>query len=150
MDFQGTLDASQDIIKKSEIIVGSVHRYPDGKGGLIELSNIKNLGEKKTAEIEFKLLMGLLKNKQIDILGHPFGVYSKFFNTFQEYYMEKLVKKVAETDIAFEINTKYNTNYDKLWKLLKKYNPYISIGSDAHDVKEIVNSFNKVKKVIIK
>jgi UDP-hydrolysing UDP-N-acetyl-D-glucosamine 2-epimerase len=150
VDFQGTLDASQDIIKKSEIIVGSVHRYPDEKGGLIELSDIKNLGEKKAAEIEFKLLMGLLKNKQIDILGHPFGVYSKFFNNFQEDYMEKLIKKVTETDIAFEINTKYNTNYDKLCKLLKKYNPYISIGSDAHNVKEIANSFDEVKKVIIK
>jgi len=74
IDFKGTLDASKNIIEKSEIIIGSVHRYPDGKGGFINLRDIEKLGEKKSAEIEFKIGFGLLKNNQIDVLGHPFGV----------------------------------------------------------------------------
>lgn len=150
IDFEGTLDVSQDIIEKSEITVGSIHRYPDGKGGLINIKEIEKLGEKKSAEIEFKLLMGLLQNNQIDVLGHPFGVYSKFFDKFQEEYIEKIIRKTSKKGIAFEINTKYNINQDKLFKLLRKINPYVSIGSDAHDIKEIAHSFNEIKREIAK
>jgi len=148
IDFKGTLDVSEDIIEKSEITVGSVHRYSDGKGGLINIQDIKKLGEKKAAEIEFKLSMGLLQNNQIDVLGHPFGVYSKFFDKFQEEYMEELIIESLKRGIAFEINTKYSAHKDKLLKLLRKINPYVSIGSDAHNISEIAHSFDMIKREI--
>jgi UDP-hydrolysing UDP-N-acetyl-D-glucosamine 2-epimerase len=148
LDFKGTLDVSKDIIEKSEITIGSVHRYCDGKGGLINIHDIEQLGEKNAAYIEFKLSMGLLQNNQIDVLGHPFGVYSKFFNKFQEEYMEELIVESFKKGIAFEINTKYNAHKDKIFKLLRKINPYISIGSDAHDISEIAYSFDIIKREI--
>ena len=150
IDFNGTIDAPQDIINKAEIIVGSVHRYPDGKSKLIAIDEIINLGEMKATEIEFRLAIGLLQNNQIDVLGHPFGVYSKFFSIFPYDYMEQLLVESLKRGIAIEINTKYNTKRDKLFKLLKDVDPYISIGSDAHNISEIAKSFNMIKKEITK
>jgi histidinol phosphatase-like PHP family hydrolase len=37
LDYEGTLDASEDTIQLSDIVLGSVHRFPDGKGGYIPL-----------------------------------------------------------------------------------------------------------------
>lgn len=148
IDFHGTLDASEEIIEKADIIIGSVHRYPDGKGGLISINEVKNLGEEKAAETEFKLAMGLLKNNQIDVLGHPFGVYYKFYKKFQGDLIEELITEATKKEIAFEINTKYNTHRDKFFKLFKKINPYVSLGSNAHNVKEIAFSFNDIKREI--
>jgi len=47
--------------------------------------------------------MGLLENnKDINILGHPFGVYSKFFTKLPEEYMKKLMAKALEKNIAMK------------------------------------------------
>ena len=150
-DFNGNLDATEEMIKKSDIVMGVVHRYPNGKDGLIPLEEIKSLGQKKSAEIEFKLAMGLLENnKNIDVFGHPFGVYSKFFKQLPQKYMRKLMEKAAEKNIAIEINTKYLLEKDKFFFLLKEINPLISIGSDAHHIDEIAKDFDIIKEEIKK
>ena len=150
-DFNGNLDATPDMIAKSDIVMGVVHRYPDGKGGLIPLEEIKNLSQGKAAEIEFNLAMGLLENnKDVNVLGHPFGVYSMFFSKLPEEYMRKLIEKALEKNIAIEINTKYLLENEKFFRLLKEINPYVSIGSDAHDKEEITKDFDIIKEEIKK
>lgn len=149
-DFKGTIDATQDMITNSDIVMGVVHRYPDGKGDLIPLEEIKNIGQEKSAEIEFNLTMGLLENKNIHILGHPFGVYSKFFTKLPEDYMKKLMTKALEKNIAIEINTKYLLENKKFFRLLREINPYVSIGSDAHDKEDIAIDFDIIKEEIKK
>ena len=149
-DFNGNLDATSDMIANSDIVMGVVHRFPDNKGGLIPIEEIKNLGQDKAAETEFRLALGLLENKNIDILGHPFGVYSKFFTKLPEEYMKKLMAKALEKNIAIEINTKYLLENEKFFKLLREINPYVSIGSDAHDKEEIARGFNIIRDEIKK
>ena len=121
IDFQGNIDASEATINNAEIVIGSVHRYPDGKGGFISLDNIKKLCKEKAAETEFELIMGLLKNKmnQVDVIGHPFGVYTKFFSDVPENYIEEILIESLKNNKAIEINTKYMLN-DNLFKLLTK------------------------------
>jgi putative hydrolase len=68
VDFNGTLNATQEIIRKSDIVLGVVHRYPNGRGGLIALNETKDLGQDKAAEVEFKLALSLLSNKNVDVL----------------------------------------------------------------------------------
>ena len=150
-DFKGEIDAAKDMIKKADLIVGIVHRYPDGKGGLIPIEEIKELGKEKSAEIEFNLAMGILENnKDVNVLGHPFGVYSKFFTQIPQDYMRKLMEKAVEKNIAIEINTKYLLENKKFFKLLKEINPHVSIGSDAHYKEEIAKDFDIIKKEIKK
>jgi perosamine synthetase len=150
IDFEGTLGVPKEAVENSEIIIGSVHRYPDGNGGLIPLEDLPSMGEEKVAEIEFKLAMGILKNKRVDILGHPFGVYSKYFNKFPEEYVRQLMIESLKNKIAFEINTKYVFDNNKFFELLREINPYVSIGSDAHSKKELARSFDLIREEIKK
>lgn len=149
LDFNGTIDASKKIIKNSEIIVGSIHRYPDGRGGLIPLNEITKLGEKKALETEFALSMGLLKNKAVSVIGHPFGIYSKFFNVFPEKHAEQLLAEASGRGTAIEINTKYKIDKN-FFRLLSETNPLISVGSDAHKKSEIAQGFESIKGEIAK
>ena len=147
-DLKGTLKATRKMIHNSEIVVGVVHRYPDGNGGLTSLEEIRNFNAKKAAEIEFKLGLALLNNKYVDVLGHPFGIYCRLFNDFPEDYFEKILKESLKKEKVIEINTKYFLEKSRLFYLLKKINPYISIGSDAHSVGEIARSYNILKKKV--
>lgn len=143
LDYNGNLDATQDMIKKADIVVGTVHRYPDGKGGLIPLTKVKNLGMEKAAENEFKLALGLVGNKDVDVLGHPFGVYSKNFKEFPKHLVKKILEKSLETGVAIEINAKYKLPKE-FFELLREINPYVSFGSDAHTSND-VGKFDDLK-----
>src|SRR3989338_2396759 len=149
LDYNGTLDAPLEVLKQADLVIGSVHRYP-GEQGLISLDLIKDLGEDKAAEIELKLALGLLKNSSVTILGHPFGVYSRVFQTFPEKHLRLLMTELAKTDVAFEISTKYRLDWEKLFPLLKETNPYISFGSDAHNRSDIANDFVELRVFIAK
>lgn len=127
-----------------------MHRYPNGRGGLIALNETKNLGQDKAAEVEFELALALINNKNVDVLGHPFGVYSKFFNRFPGEYMKELLIESLKKDKSVEINTKYIFGKDRFFKLLKEINPYVSIGSDAHSREEIARSFDIIRKMVKK
>ena len=150
VDFNGTLNATQEIIRKSDIVLGVVHRYPNGRGGLIALNETKNLGQDKAAEVEFKLALALINNKNVDVLGHPFGVYSKFFNKFPGEHMKELLIESLKKDKSVEINTKCIFEKDRFFKLFKEINPYVSIGSDAHSREEIARSFDMIRKMVKK
>lgn len=136
LDFNGELDATQKMIDKSDIVIGVVHRYP-GK-------NMDTLLKAEAAEIEFKLAMGLLKNKDVTVLGHPFGVYSRLFGEYPEDYLKLLMMESLKNKIAIEINTKYMIHMDAFFRLMKKINPYVSIGSDAHRAEDLARSYNLI------
>ncbi|MDD5087141.1 MAG: PHP domain-containing protein, partial [Candidatus Nanoarchaeia archaeon] len=149
-DFNGEIDATDEMINKADIVVGVVHRYPDGKKGLIPLERIKDMGMENTAETEFKLAMKILDNKDVDVLGHPFGVYSNFFEKFPEEYMKKILEKAVKKSKAVEINTKYLFDKEKFFSLLREINPLVSIGSDAHHKSEIARDFSIIKEELEK
>jgi len=145
LDFKGTLDATPNMIDKSDIVVGVVHRYPVGENGLMTFEEIKTLSQNKIAETEFNLAMGLLKNKTVDVLGHPFGIYSKFYDKLPDNYFKQLLIESKKYGKAIEINTKYIIDNDLFFKLFKQINPSVSIGSDAHNKNELTRGFNLIK-----
>ena len=145
LDFRGTLDATEYMLN-SDIVVGSVHRYPSYDGGLIPLDDLKRLGQTKAAGIEFDAAMGMLKNSKIDVLGHPFGVYSLYYKDVPEEYLYELFKESLKRKIAIEINTKYIIEIEKVFRLFKEVNPYVSIGSDAHRKEDMCRFFHVIKE----
>lgn len=150
LDFEGTIDASSDVLDAAELVVGSVHRYPNGEGGLMPLAEIPNLGREKAEQIEFHLALGMVTRQasRIDVLGHPMGVFSKFFDGLPESSMETLMAACRDSGVAFEISTKYCRDLGRLVQLLRKTNPTVSIGSDAHAVGDIGRSFQQLKDEI--
>jgi len=145
IDFEGQIDATPHMIEESEIVLGAVHRYPDEKGGFID---IKTLSGEEAAEIEFKLALGLLKYGEINVLAHPGGFFDSFFSNFPENYLRKLFNESVKRKIAIEFNSKYIKNIKSYFKLCKETNPFISLGSDAHNITELGNSVRLIRKTL--
>jgi putative hydrolase len=143
LDFEGQIDASPSMIKISEIVLGAVHRYPDGQGGFLD---VKRLSKEEAANIEYRLAMGLLKYGKIDVLAHPGGFFETFFNDdFPKEYLREIFIESVIRKKAVEFNGKYMKNPNKFISLCKEINPYIFIGSDAHHVNELGKSLGLMK-----
>lgn len=134
MDENGTLDISKEVLEASDIVLGSVHRFPDGKGGYLDF---KTLSANETADIEFRLAMGMVRNAPIDVLAHPGGMYERRHGAFHEKYFRDLMTATLERGIAIEINSSYLVDAGKFIQLCKEINPIVSIGSDAHKLEEL-------------
>lgn len=134
MDDAGRLDVSQDVLDLCDIVLGVVHRLPDGRGGYLDF---KRLSYEETAEIEFRLSMGMVKNAAIDVLAHPGGMSLRRHGRFPETYFRDLMKATLERPIAIEINSSYLVDMPGFLALCEEVNPFVSIGSDAHQLSEL-------------
>ncbi|WEX75627.1 PHP domain-containing protein [Sinorhizobium numidicum] len=134
MDDRGRLDVSQDVLDACDIVLGVVHRLPDGKGGYLDF---KQLSFEQTAEIEFRLSMGMIWNAPIDVLGHPGGMSLRRHGRFPKAYYRELMTASLERQIALEINSSYLVDMPAFLALCDEINPFVSIGSDAHRLSEL-------------
>ena len=148
IDYLGNIDISNYIFSLADFVVGSVHRYPLGNKKFLPLEEIPSLGQEKAAKMEFDAARSILNSEQADVLGHPFGVYSRYFNKFPEKEMYLLIQESLKKRKAIEINTSYNHGKEFV-SLLRKVNPFVSIGSDAHRKEDIQKQFSQIKKKIL-
>ncbi len=132
LDTEGGLDTSDEIRAESNMVVGVVHRFPDGQGGLMDWNT---LTEGEFAQTEFALANGLLKTAPIHVLGHPGGMYQrKFKRPFPADLFAALIETSLERGIAFEISTSYLVDAPAFLDLCEQINPVVSIGSDVHQL----------------
>jgi len=144
--FNGELDVSNDILKKAKLRIGSVHRFPVGRRLYCPNQFKKNVCQ----EIELELSIAAIKNGHCDILGHPGGMSLRSYGEFPVHFFEEIISGCKKNKVIFEINAAYHKNIlRKLKGMLKKYNPYISIGSDAHKIEEIGGWIKVLKREII-
>ncbi|MCK4598783.1 PHP domain-containing protein [Candidatus Bipolaricaulota bacterium] len=134
LDTEGLLDATDKILAECDIVLGSVHRFPDGRGGYIGFSS---LSQEHFAQIEFELAVGLLGAAPIDVLAHPGGMYFRRYTDFPSAMMREILKQSLERGIAVEINTSYIQNLPGFLRLCVEINPYVSIGSDMHRLEQL-------------
>lgn len=130
-NFSGDIDVDKRLYSKVDIKIASVHRFSIGDR-LFSPSSF----EKEAAQgLELDISLAALNDqkKQFNVLGHPGGMSMRYFKEFPLNYFERIIKACAENEVAFEINSEYHKLiYPQLKPMLKKYNPLISIGSDAH------------------
>jgi len=137
VDWNGKIDLDKDKIKLFDFIVGVVHSYPKKISGF---HLFDDLDAAEAMYVDYELTMGLLSNNDINVWGHPCGVYANYYGAYSKEMLDKLVNKAVENGIAIEINAnnRYRTSTDMIWKSIKKHeNCTVSIGSDAHSIKEI-------------
>ncbi len=134
VDKFGNLDISDQILYRSEIILGSVHRLPDGNGGFLDFST---LSPAKLAEIEFELSVGMLEKSPINVLSHPGGMYSSRYGGFSIEYFRELMKLSKANNKAIELNSRYIKNIYDFLSACGDIDPLISIGSDAHKAENV-------------
>lgn len=132
--FKGDLDYPYELKNDFDILIASVHRFSFND----KIFKINEFKKEIAFEIEKMLSIEAIKQGGFNILGHCGGMSIKYFNEFPFPYFEDIIKACKENNIAFEINCKYhNRCINELNELLKKYNPLVTYGSDAHSCEEI-------------
>lgn len=134
LDADGALDASDAILAEAEVVLGSVHRFPDGRGGFLDF---RTLSADACATIECELALGLLRNAPIHVLAHPGGMTLRKTGAFPDHLFRKIMEASLERGIAVEINTSYLKDLPGFFRLCAAINPYVSIGSDVHELAEV-------------
>lgn len=135
-NFDGELDISKEVLKKAKIKIASVHRFPFGR----QLYYPDQFKQNICQEIELELAVASLDKGMCNVLGHPGGMSLRFHKEFPLRYFEEIIVSCKKNGIAFELNSAYHLPVLRQLKiLLKRHNPLVSLGSDAHDIKDIGN-----------
>lgn len=134
LDTEGGLDLAEPVSEQCDIVLGSVHRFPDGTGGLLEFST---LAPQELADREVELAVGLLRVAPIDVLAHPGGMYQRRHGAFPPAGMRRIIEASMERGIAVEINSSYHPDLSPMIALCRELDPFVSIGSDAHERAEV-------------
>ena len=150
-NFSGELDISKEAIDFSDIITGVVHRFPGEKGNILKApKNSFSKNQRMDAlYIEKELMMAGIRAKSFSILGHPFGMTIRRFGLIPRIeYFEELMIECKKNNIIFELNYKYHEAImSDLVNLLERLNINWTIGSNSHSSQELINSWNRIKKV---
>lgn len=145
LDFEGELDISEAIQEQCDLVLGSVHRFPDAQGSL---AICDELTMEEFARIEFDLAMGLIRHAPIALLAHPGGMFQrKYERPFPEEYFRLMMAACIERGIAIEINSSYLHDFEGFLTLCEEINPIVSVGSDVHEIQELCNCRDILWKV---
>lgn len=135
LDFDGTIDLPEYILKKLDIVIASYHT-PCIRGGSVE-ENTRGI-------------VNVIKNPHVNVIGHPDDA------RYQVDY-EAMVLAAKEYHTLLELNnvslhpmgprTGAFENDIKILELCKKHQACICLGSDAHAESEIGN-FSRAHEVI--
>jgi putative hydrolase len=135
-DLEGTLDLTDEIYEACDIVLGSVHRFPNGHGGFLDFNAMT---PKETADLEFELAMGMIREGRIHVMSHPGGMYERRHGVFPEKYFREMMLATLKSGVAIEINSSYLVDPDAFLRLLAEVNPFVSIGSDVHKLHEVAH-----------
>ncbi len=120
LDEKGSLDSSDDILKESEIVLGSFHS--------VIFKNKKDF---------LKALKNMIKNPYVDVWAHPglFYLHRNFNLSKKELY--EITRLCSKNKVLIEINLKYNLPEKKLLFAAKKNKIKFIYGLDAHSINDL-------------
>lgn len=150
INLQGDIDATDEQKDLAEIVIGSVHGYLKNKE--CEFYNPLDMKKEEALETEIDQTLSLIKNHvntNINVVGHPLGVYLKRYAAEVPInYWDKIITKIANNGLAFDLNHLYHQPYfNTILTLCKKHQTRLNIGSDAHSLADIGKSYEQAKKL---
>ena len=133
-NFCGDMDVPKDVCAKADLKIASVHRFSIGK----KIFDPNSFSKEIAQELELEISLAGIRNKECNVLGHPGGMCLKYFKEFPMDYYEDIILACNKHKIAFELNSAYHQDiYPDLKNLLRRHNPLIAFGSDAHNISNI-------------
>jgi histidinol-phosphatase (PHP family) len=167
-DFKDTLDYT----------IGSIHfvdKFPDGRHWEIDnsheifldgLKQIFNNDIRALVTRYFELTREMIFASAPDIIGHLDKIKmqnpgQKFFNENDAWYrkeVEKTLRLIQQADLIVEVNTrgiyqkKTSETYPSPWilEMLREKNIRITMSSDAHHPKDLINQFPETAILLLK
>lgn len=144
LDTEGNLDITDTIRRECDLVLGSVHRFPDRAGGFLSFSEVP---VRDFAQIEFELALGFVRHGHGDVLAHPGGMSMKFGYGFPNGFLRQLMREACASEIAIELNSSYISNLRDYCSIAAEENPLISIGSDVHRIEELGQCRKMLKEI---
>ena len=141
-DCVGTLDVNEETLGECDFVVGSVHRFPAPDGGYLDFAS---LDQNQMERCEYEMALGLLTKAPIDVLAHPGGMSMKKYGGFSSDLMKSLLEASLRRKVAIEINASYIQNLPDFLDICARINPYVSIGSDVHELHQLGSCRDKLK-----
>jgi len=144
IDIDGCLNIKPEIAAEADFVIASLHIIPGIEmkweriaSGDVGVDRIDVAKRCMQAEI------AALKNREVDVLGHPMyvisaGKYLKSLDEIDSAYMVEMAEKAAKYGVAVEVNGHFFRDltppegYLNLFKMCLERGVKLSIGSDAH------------------
>jgi putative hydrolase len=104
LDFDGTIDATEEMLELADFVLGAVHRYPDDRGGMCEFEHVT---PEEGQRLEVQATIGLIRNPRVSSVAHPGGTYSRRYGAFPEHLRRQLFEAARRHDKPLEISAKY-------------------------------------------
>lgn len=133
INYEGEVDLPTGILKKLDMCIASFHTICLEPGNIEENTNA---------------YLKVMDNPYVNIIGHPEDGRIPID-------IDKIVKKAKESDTLMELNntslspgsSRLNSyeNAIKMLEACKKYNAYITLGSDAHFYTQVGNHETAIK-----
>ncbi len=137
-DDNGNLNVDEKYIETVDYVIGVLHTYPKFKSN--KDVKLKLLNKKQLVDIEELYNLSVLKNSNVDIIGHVGAIYKRFsrYGDLPLNAFENIIEMAGKVDIAFELSGRYHQGLTlPLLNLCTKHNTKVSFGSDAHHLKDI-------------
>lgn len=144
-DFEGTLDVSDEIRGHCDVVLASVHRFPGADGERVPFSQVP---KDQFAPIEHRLAMAFLRRGGAAVLAHPGGMSLRYGNGFPEECYLELAETAKAAGIAIELNASYLKDFSALLPLLRRVDPAVSVGSDAHDLHQLGAARDRLRALL--
>lgn len=132
-----------------DLIMGSVHK--------IDRSAKTMVGIKNAYYEYYKRLMSMITTRKIDVVGHLDYINRYYdFNYFTPNQIKELLQAIKENNQIIEINTSaarrcsYSTfpTTDTIKEYRNIVGKYVTIGTDAHEVNELVSGLSDIDSLI--
>ena len=96
------------------------------------------LSKEDLLDAEFEFGKVIINSSDADIFGHPLGMSLGIHDHCDFDMLEELIRLSSQSQIAFEFSSKYHSKILKdILSLLSRYNPHVSLGSDAHQIERV-------------
>ena len=140
--FRGDLDATDEMLETAEFILGAAHRYP-------EIGNLKvqELKDNQAIDMEYKTLIGLSMNQNIDAIAHIGATCAKYCTSFPQHLVRDIITRSSRNKIAVEINPVYNKPLIPFLEICAEEDAKVTLGSNAHgfgDIGLVSRELNKL------
>lgn len=121
LDYEGTLDVSDDVLTQCDVVLGAFHRFePIEKGGYL------------------MALKSMFLNPNVDIWAHPTLFAKKYKIALRVEDMHDIVNLSLKYNVLIEKNMRYNVPEGKFLKIASNAGCKFVNGSDAHQVNELL------------
>jgi putative hydrolase len=119
IDFEIGLEMTPEMEMEVEYVLGTAHRYPELNG------RVRDLSHHQAVDLEYRTLMALARNPQIDTIAHIGGTCQKYCGPFPIDLVEDIICEATANGVAIDLNSCYHKPLSTYMELCRNHRAWI-------------------------